>query len=486
MASNALPTNAPSSSETLPMANVASSVNGVEASKVDDHKSKWRPNKTNFGFLPIPKRLRYDPEHPAVFGTVMNAAFGFGCTFIVANLYYCQPLLIQLSESFNVSYDEVSNIPTLIQGGYAAGLLLISPMGDLVPRRPLILLLTVISASLTIGLAVTRSLAVFEALSFLVGTFSVSPQILIPLAADLSPPERRATAISIVLSGLLLGVLIARVFSGIIAQFVTWRIVYYMAIGVQYFVMLLFWAILPDYPAKNTGLTYFDILWTMAKLAVTEPELIQACLITIASSACFTNFWVTLTFLLGGPLYNYSTLAIGLFGLIGMGGVLMAPLVGKVVDRLIPWYATLFSTAVLVCVQAIYVGAAGVNIAAVVIVCVGLDIFRQMQQTSLTTAVFAINESARSRLNAVIILSFFLGTVMGTPVGSRVFVEHGWRASAWLSFAWTGWQLAILLIRGPHARRYTWFGWEGGAEWRKDVVRERQRREKEELEAAAQ
>lgn len=135
----------------------------------------------------------------------------------------------------------------------------------------------------------------------------MAPQILIPLAADLAPPSRRASAISIVLSGLLFGILIARVLAGVVAQYVTWRVVYYLAIGVQCAVVAMLWATLPDYPAKNRNLTYVEIIWSMARLAVTEPKLIQASLILMAASACFTCYWVTLTFLLGGPPYHYST-----------------------------------------------------------------------------------------------------------------------------------------------------------------------------------
>ena len=164
-----------------------------------------------------------------------------------------------------------------------------------------------ISTSLTVGLAVTSNLHVFEILSFLVGVVTVTPQILSPLAADLAPEKRRASAISIVLSGLLFGVLLARVLSGTIAEFTSWRVVYYFAIGVQSLVLVGSYFMLPDYPAKNKNLTYWHILWTMGKFSVTEPILIQACLINIGSSACFGNFWVTLTFLLGGPPYHYST-----------------------------------------------------------------------------------------------------------------------------------------------------------------------------------
>lgn len=198
-------------------------------------------------------------------------------------------------------------MPTLTQAGYAAGILLISPLGDLLRRRQLILLLVAVSTTLTIGLAVTNNLIVFEALSFIVGASSVTIQVLLPLAVDLAPPEKRASAISIVLSGLLFGILIARVLAGIIAEFASYRVVYYYALGVQSFVLVGSYLLLPDYPSKNTDMSYFDILWTMAKFAVTEPILIQGCLIIMCSSAAFSNFWVTLTFLLGGPPYHYST-----------------------------------------------------------------------------------------------------------------------------------------------------------------------------------
>ncbi|KAG6861283.1 hypothetical protein C0991_011680 [Blastosporella zonata] len=186
-------------------------------------------------------------------------------------------------------------------------------MGDLVRRRQLVLCIVTISGSLTIGLAITTNLIVFEVLSFLVGIVTVTPMVLLPLAADLAPPEGQSTAISVVLSGLLLGILIARVLAGIIAEYASWRIVYYLSVGVQYLVVIGSYLIIPDYPAKNKGMTYWDILRSMAKFTVTEPLLIQGCLINIGSSACFTNFWVTLTFLLGDSPYNYSTHVFTLF-----------------------------------------------------------------------------------------------------------------------------------------------------------------------------
>ena len=180
-------------------------------------------------------------------------------------------------------------------------------MGDMLRRRELILLLVLSSTCLTIGLAVTKNLHVFEAISFLVGFTSVSPQIFLPLAADLAPPERRASVISVVSSGFLLGILIARVLSGVVANFVSWRYVYWMSIGIQCIVLIGSYLVLPDYPAKDRGLSYPGMFYSMAKFMVKEPLVIQIVLVSISASACYTNFWVTLTFLLGGPPYYYST-----------------------------------------------------------------------------------------------------------------------------------------------------------------------------------
>lgn len=148
-------------------------------------------------------------------------------------------------------------------------------MGDLVRRRSLLLLLVTLSTCLTIPLAITKSIVVFESFTFLVGLFSVTPQILTPLAADLSPPHKKASAIAMVLSGLLFGLLLARVLAGIIAQEASFRIVYYLAIGVQSAILFLLYIMVPDVQEKNKGTNYLSILYSMAKYSVTEPVLVQ-------------------------------------------------------------------------------------------------------------------------------------------------------------------------------------------------------------------
>ncbi|QRW08445.1 major facilitator superfamily transporter [Ceratobasidium sp. AG-Ba] len=342
---------------------------------------------------------------------------------------------------------------------YATGLLLISPLGDLVRRRQLLLLLGCLIGAFTLGLAFSPTNRIFAGLSYLMGIVTVVPQIMLPLAADLAPPERRASAISIVLSGLLLGILFARVLSGIIAEFATWRLIYWISCGMQFVNVFAMWLVVPDYPAKQTGLSYFGILYTMGRYAVTEPTLIQCCLIGLLSSAIFVNFWVNLTFLLNDAPYHFSTLQIGLFGLIGALGVMTAPLVGRFVDKLSGWTTTGISIAIGIAFQSTFTGAAGLHIAAVVVVCFGIDVGSQMNQVSNSSRIYAIEPLARARMNAVFVISIFLGQVMGTSVGTRVYLQHGWRASGALALGFHGLQLVLLFLRGPRVERKSWIGW---------------------------
>ncbi|SJL01269.1 related to dityrosine transporter [Armillaria ostoyae] len=417
----------------------------------------------DLGFIPIPRRLRYDPARPFQFGIGLNVLFAFACTFMVANLFYCLPLLIQFSESFGVSYFGSSRAPTLLQAGYATGLFVLAPLGDIIRCRQLLLGVLICSTTLTLCLALVRNWNAFLAVSFFAGALNIVPPILLPLAADIAPSSQRAFVVSIIVSGLIMGILVARVVAGVIAQFAEWRVVYYFAVGVQSVVLVACYAMVPDYPAKNAdNLGYWGLIKSMVLFAVGEPQLIQACLVNLLSSAGLSNFWVTLTFLLGGPPYNYSTLLIGLFGVISIFGVCMTPLTGRLVDKLHPWHGSILGSILYGCFQLLLVGAAGIHVVPVILATLGIDVFCRMLQVSLQMSIFSISAAATTRLNAISLIWVFLGQVMGADVGSRVFLEYGWRAGAGLSLGWTGLGLLILLVRGPHCGRKTWFGYEGG------------------------
>ncbi|KAG8890427.1 histone acetyltransferase [Tulasnella sp. 332] len=401
--------------------------------------TSFRRRTHDFKLIPIPRKQQHDPKQDFHFTLKLNIVFGF-----------------------------------------------VSTTSDLVRRRPLLLIVLSLCIALTIGVALSPNVVAFKVLSFFLGVVTVTPQILIPYAVDLAPPERRASVMAIVISGLLLGIIIARAVGGVIADVTgSWRNVYWVGVGLQSLAMLLLWWVLPDRPSKieqamheaeNAGttdvgkaepLTYWGILITMAKLAVTEPILIQGCLIGCAMQIIFSGFWVTLTFLLTDAPYHFSTLKIGLFGLIGALGVMTAPFVGRLIDRLVPWVGIFIALLILIVSQVVLAIGGGINIAAIIISCFFLDVGLQMCQVATVSKIYGIDPALRSRLNAVFVVAMFVGQVVGSAVGSKIFLTSGWRASAATAVGFGVFALLVLFARGPHCGRYTWFGWEGGASFTK-------------------
>lgn len=203
---------------------------------------------------------------------------------------------------------------------------------------------------------------------------------MIPLAADLAPLNRRAQSMATVLAGLTLGMLVARVLGGSIAEFTSWRNVYWMSVGGQSVVLVLLYLTLPDYPPKNPHLRYFEIHPTMFRYLYTNPVLIHGSLLGLIGSSIFSGFWVVLTFLLSAEPYRYSTLVIGLFGLVGIAGVCTAPFVGKLIDRLVPWVGALIGNCFILVSCILLMGGSQASVAVIVISILFLDIGQQMQQ----------------------------------------------------------------------------------------------------------
>lgn len=217
-----------------------------------------------------PKPARYDAVNPPKFTIWLNMLFGFAACFTVSNLYYNQAILNRIAGTFDVTFERASSVAVLMQAGYAAGLLFLCPLGDLFPRRPFIIGLVAFTAALWIVLCLTTSFTVFAAVSFICGVTTVTPQLMLPLVGDLAPAHRRASSLAVVVSGLSLGVLVARILSGVMASYTDWRNIYWFGLGVQWVVVVLLYVWMPDYPSKNPdGLNYFRMLGTIVKLLVT-------------------------------------------------------------------------------------------------------------------------------------------------------------------------------------------------------------------------
>ncbi|KAH0832511.1 putative transporter YgaY [Fonsecaea pedrosoi] len=434
----------------------------------------------------VPSRCRYDPEKPFQFSMALNVLFAFAGCFTVANLYYTHPILNLLADDFHVTDEQSSYIPTLAQAGYAGGLLFLCPLGDLVKRRPFVLWLVWFTATLWyaerdpfgIGLCVTKSFAAFGVITFITSVTTVTPQLMLPLVGDMAPPHRRSTSLSIVVSGMLLGMLIARLLSGVVARYIGWRYIYWISFGLQYFILILLYLFMPDYPSTNPGENiwkkYPMLLWDIAKLVVKYPVLVQACLVGMFTATTFTSYWTTLTFLLAGSPYHYSSLVIGLFALIGIGSMSWGPIFARtVMEKHQPLFSVIIGE--VICLVGVVIGTytGKFTVAGPVIEAICIDIGLQTSQIANRTAIYKVAPLARNRVNTAYMVSVFVGQLIGTAVGNSLYADGGWISSGSASVGFVSAALVVCLLRGPHEQG--WIGWRGGYNMRKGMPKKPQK-----------
>ncbi len=313
-----------------------------------------------------------------------------------------------------------------------------------------------------IVLCLTTNFSVFLAFSFITSITTVTPQIMLPLVGELAPPHKRAFSLSIVVSGNLLGIVIARILSGVVTNYTNWRNIYWIALGLNYTIWGLLWLFMPDYPSSNPdGLNYFKMLWSILLLLKNNAVLLYAGLVSFCTSAAFMSYWTTLTFLLADPPYSYSPVVIGLFGLIGLAGMLLGPLYAKLfIEKMAPWYAVIFGELVnlIGVIIGTYVGTH--SVAGPVIEAFTLDAGLQITQIANRQAIYAVAPKGRNRVNTAFMLMTFLGQLTGTSAGNKLYNEGGWVVSGSMSVGIVAFTFILCALRGPWEEG--WFGWGGG------------------------
>jgi predicted MFS family arabinose efflux permease len=346
------------------------------------------------------------------------------CGVTVANLYYAQPLLAVLRQDFHVSPSAAGALVTVTQLGYAAGMLLLVPLGDRLENRRLV---TVQLAFTTAALVVAGTASSFGVLlgAFLViGVTAVVAQVLVPYAADLASDETRGRVVGRVMSGLLTGVLLSRVLGSWLAQATSWRVVYLASAGLMALLVVTLRLALP-LRQPTTRVPYGQLLLSTLSLFRQHQALRRRALYQAAMFGAFSAFWTTIAFLLTGPLYGYSGLAIGLFALVGAAGAAIAPLAGRWADRGI---ARPMTAAALV-LAAFAFGLAGVGRHHIVLLALAAVLLDMAVQTTMILGqhrIYQIDSGARARLNSTYLATFFVGGAVGSQVGSIAYHAGGW------------------------------------------------------------
>ncbi len=350
--------------------------------------------------------------------------FAVACGLSAANLYYAQTVLGSIAKTFHAGSATVGLTVTLAQVGYALGLALLVPVGDIIARRKLVPVVLLLCAVGLLASALAPSIGVLVAVATIVGLGSVAAQLLVPMAASLSSDHERGRVVGTVMSGLLLGILLARTVSGIIAELSSWRVVYVVAAVMISGLSLLLWRQLPA-EHERPRVRYGTLLRTTVTFFMTEPFLRRRSLLGALGFGVFSIFWTTMAFLLSGAPYHYNDLTIGLFGLVGAAGALCANFAGRWADRRWTKPTTLvFSALMLVSFLPIWLGRS--DLAMLILGIILMDIGVQGLQVTNQSLIYRLAPHARSRINSSYMVCYFAGGAVGSYLGSLVYEYDKW------------------------------------------------------------
>ncbi len=394
----------------------------------------------------VPSVSHPDPVQPARLPTSLVFLMASGAGLSVASLYYSQPMLGLLGPAFGADAAHIGLVPTLTQLGYALGILFLAPLGDRYDRRRIILVKAARLALTLLGCGRAQGLGGLLAGSLLLGITATMAQDIVPAAATLAPEAHRGRVVGTVMTGLLFGILLSRVVSGVVAAEFGWRVVYVAAFAGMLAILVGTWFGMPRFH-PTTRLGYGRLLGSMGQLWLRHGALRRAAFAQGMLSMAFSAFWATLAIMLLDR-YGMGPAKAGAFGLAGAAGALAAPLSGRLADRRGPELSArigaglaAFSFAALALEPLL--SPTG-QIVLLAVATVGFDFGVQAALVAHQTIVYAIEPAARSRLNALLFTGMFVGMALGAAFGSAMLARWGWMGV--VSFA-TGAATLALIVR---------------------------------------
>ena len=344
----------------------------------------------------------------------------------IGNLYWAQPLLVQIMDGFGLPAANGGLLVTATQIGYAMGIFFILPLGDFVRRKRMIAIVMVLSVLALVSCAISPSFIILSLSLFSMGIVTISGQIILPLAGDLSREDERGHIVGIVSSGITTGILFSRFASGIIAGFWGWRSVYVIAAALNLVMVLVMIYVLPEIPAKNKFKSYGKLLASVFTTFKNHRSLPNILLHSgLIFGLIFNIFWTSLTFLLSADPFNYKTFQIGLVSLAGLAAAVFGVGIGKLQDKGLSIPA--LGAFIVVCLVSMVCGFAfSDSIVAIVIVAAILSVAVQGVSVLTQTRLFNLSQGERSRLNTVFVVNNFIFGAVGSALASLLWSLGGW------------------------------------------------------------
>jgi predicted MFS family arabinose efflux permease len=356
----------------------------------------------------------------------MTWLFAIAAGAAVGNLYWAQPLLKYIGDSFMVPTSVAGLLVTVTQVGYAVGIFLVVPLGDTLNRRRLVPTVMALSALALAACAIAPSFNVLLFALCLTGLSTLTGQLLLPMAGDLANDEQRGRVVGTVASGTLTGIVVSRMISGLLADAFGWRAVYVLAALMATVLALVLARSLPELPSRPP-VSYRKLLGSVLALVRHQRSVQVILAIGSASFAVFTLFWTGLTFLLSSAPFSYSATQIGMVGLAGLAGTVAAGRAGQLHDR--GWSRPATTAALVLALVSLVIAVAGAS--SIVLILIGTVLFQAaIQAINVLNQIrlFALDPTARSRLNTAFVTSNFIGGAIGSAMAGVLWQVGGWSA----------------------------------------------------------
>jgi len=377
--------------------------------------------KNRFNEMTNPSNIDVTPSKSVSRFLIGLMAVSAGIT--VANIYYNQPILKEIAADLGSTDSQAGIVSMLSQVGYGLGLFFLTPLGDKINKKKLIISLQLLLIAALLLVTFTYNIFQLWALSLLISMFSVSVQVIMPMAAGLDAANRGKN-VGTIFTGVLIGILAARVFSGSIAEWFGWRFVYLISAGAVALATILLKIKLPNVKTQFDG-SYLKLLGSALQQIKRFQLLREVSVVGMLQFGLFCAFWTTLTFYLSGEPFNFSSDIIGLFGLVAIAGALLAPIIGKRADkggskkvRFIALGLIVVSILLMIFLPA--------SIPALVLAVFLLDVGAQAIQVTNVAMIYTLDESWHSRINTIYMTSFFTGGAVGTLIGIFCWKYGGW------------------------------------------------------------
>ncbi|WP_440603112.1 MFS transporter [Bacillus sp. GB_SG_008] len=369
--------------------------------------------------------------------TGLTILLATACGIIVANLYYAQPLVGLISSAIGLSTSSAGLIVTLTQIGYVVGLLFLVPLGDIVENRKLVVISLLLSTVALTATVFVKHGILFLVASFFIGLGSVAAQVLVPFASYLASEATRGRVVGNVMSGLLLGIMLSRPISSLVADIWGWNAIFALSAAVILLLAIILSKVLPTRrPMANTN--YTALLGSMWKLLRTTPILRRRAIYHACVFGTFSLFWTTVPLLLSSPTFHFSQKDIALYALVGIAGAIAAPVGGRLADR--GWTRLTTGIALAVVIVSLLLplmiqSSSPVGIAVLVVAAILLDMGVSANLVLSQRLIFSLEPEIRSRLNGLFMAIFFLGGAVGSSIGGWAYASGGWSAALWMGIA---------------------------------------------------